>query len=123
MSEDFEAVSRLVTDYAVAFHAGDTAGLRHMFQDGCILRTSREGTIAEFALAAWLDHVDGRPSPASQGHPLDFRLRGIDFAGQYCASAVVEMTVPATHFVDCLHLLRAEGGWRIVGKVFQATPR
>ena len=123
MNADFDAVSRLVSRYAVAFHTGDSDGLARMFHESCVLRTSQEGKITDFTLVNWLDHVASRASPASQGHTLDVRLRGIDFAGPDCAYAIVEMTVPGTHFVDCLHILRTQAGWQIAGKIFQATQR
>ncbi|MGO4836146.1 nuclear transport factor 2 family protein [Rhizobiaceae sp. 2RAB30] len=121
MNEDIAGASRVVADYAKAFHEGDTNALRAIFLPGCVLRTVRGGALAEFPLDTWLDHVARRPSPASLGHPSEVRLRGIDFAGPDCAAAVVEMTIPGTGFVDCLQLLRIDGRWHVAGKVFHAA--
>jgi len=123
MKTDFAAVEETVIRYVTAFHEGDADELRTLFLPGCTLRSAKDGAITEYALSDWLAHVAGRPSPASLGHPLEHRMRGIEFAGPECASAIVEMAVPATTFVDCLHLLRSEGMWRIAAKTFHAQAR
>ena len=119
---DFAGVAETAGRYAIAFHAGAVEQLNTLFLPGCTLRSARDGTIAEYALTDWLSHVGGRPSPEALGHALDYKVRGIDFAGSQCASVIIEMSVPGTLFVDCLHLVRAAGEWRIVAKTFHAEP-
>lgn len=62
--------------------------------------------------------VAARQSPASQGHAHADRILGIDFAGPMTAFAKVECSIPPKHFIDFRTLVKIEGRWQVVAKVF-----
>jgi hypothetical protein len=69
-------------------------------------------------MPTYLPLVALRPSPAAAGRTRDDRVLALDFAGPTTALARVECNIVGKHFVDFLSLLRIEGRWQIVAKVF-----
>lgn len=62
--------------------------------------------------------VDQRPSPASRKEGRTDRILSIEFAGPVTALARVECSIRPKHFTDLLTLIRVDGRWQIIAKVF-----
>ncbi|MCB1953986.1 MAG: nuclear transport factor 2 family protein, partial [Rhodocyclaceae bacterium] len=66
----------------------------------------------------YLPVVAKRESPASLGERYGFELESILFAGPTVALAKMRSTMLGKRFVDLLSLLKVDGEWRILAKVF-----
>ena len=62
--------------------------------------------------------VDARPSPASRGEARRDRILSIEFAGPVTAFARVECAIAPKFFTDFLTLVKLDGRWQIIAKVF-----
>jgi hypothetical protein len=117
MSE-FDAVARVLGDYFDGLHHGDTAVLRRVFHPQAGYYTATDGQLLHLDMATYFPIVDKRPSPASQGHARSDRILSIEFVGSVTALARVQCAIPPKAFTDLLSLVKLEGRWQIVSKVF-----
>jgi len=115
---EFAAVSAVLADYLDGLYESDTRKLRRVFHPEAHYFTATEGTLLHLDMAQYFPLVDARPSPASRGAPRTDRILAIAFAGPVTAFARVQCSIPPKHFTDLLTLVKLEGQWRIVAKVF-----
>ena len=117
MSE-FEQVEQALGLYFDGLHHSDTARLRQVFHPEAHYFCATTGELLHWDMAQYFPVVDTRPSPASQGHARTDRILSIAFAGPVTAFAVLECAIPPKHFTDLLTLVKLQGRWQIVSKVF-----
>lgn len=117
MSE-FNAITSLLGRYFDGLHHGNTSILREVFHPQAGYYTATDGTLLHLDMAAYFPIVEARPSPASHGHARTDRILSIEFIGPAAALARVQCSIPPKHFTDLLSLLKLDGRWQIVSKVF-----
>lgn len=112
-ASDFESVIAVVGDYCDGLHHGDVPKLKAIFHPDAFLKAPG----LRRSLGQWLDAVASRPVPAQQGRPYDFNLLSIEVIKD---QAMVKLECPLfTHFyVDFLGLLKENGRWSIVNKMY-----
>ena len=112
-ASDFESVNRIVQDYFDGLHNGDVSKLRAIFHQDAILKASgsRRG------LEQWLGAVASRPIPSQQGGSYDFKLLSIEVIKD---QAMVKLECPLFEhrYIDFLGLLKEDGRWKIVNKMY-----
>ena len=114
----FDEVVRVLGEYFDGLHHSDTSVLRRVFHPQAHYYCATDGTLLHLGMDEYFPIVDKRPSPASQGHARTDRILGIEFAGPVTAFAKLECSIPPKHFTDFLTLVKLEGRWQIVAKVF-----
>jgi hypothetical protein len=67
--------------------------------------------------------VAKRVSPASRNEPRRDVVESIEFAGDNTAFARVRCSIGTKDFIDFLTLVRTDGTWRIMTKIFHMTER
>ncbi|MBA8889226.1 4-oxalocrotonate tautomerase [Dokdonella fugitiva] len=105
-------------DYFDGLHHSDTARLRRVFHPAALYACATDGSLLLRTMDEYFPVVDARPSPASRGEPRHDRIVSIEFAGPVTAFARVECAIAPKAFVDFLTLVRLDGRWRILSKVF-----
>ncbi len=103
----------LVSDYCDGLHYGDVAKLRAIFQADAYLKAPS----LRLSLDEWLGAVAIRPIPDKEGRPYNFKLLSIEIIKD---QAMVKLECPLfDHFyIDFLSLLKEDGRWLIVNKMF-----
>jgi hypothetical protein len=74
-------------------------------------------------MADYVPAVAARQSPASRGEPRRDHVDAIELAGDNTALARMRCSIGSRDFVDFLTLVRTDGAWRIIAKVFQIIER
>lgn len=115
---DFDAVRRLVTDYFDGLYTGDVALLRRIFHERSRLYAVLDGRLSEIAFAAYMELVAGRASPASLGSERRDRLVAIQQTTPTTALVTVSLLLAGKSFTDHLSLIKDEGRWQIISKVY-----
>jgi len=112
-ASEFESVMTLVQDYFDGLHHGEVSKLRAIFHPDAFLKAPG----LRRNLEQWLDAVARRPVPDQQGRPYDFKLLSIEIIKD---QAMVKLECPLfDHFyVDYLGLLKENGRWLIVNKMY-----
>ncbi len=115
---EFDAVASVLQQYFDGLHHSDTARLRGVFHPQAIYACATEGTLLQRGMPEYFELVDRRPSPASKAEPRADRIVGIEFAGPVTALARVECRIAPRRFTDLLTLVKLQGRWQILSKVF-----
>lgn len=124
MSEaDRDAIVQVLTEYLDGLYHSDTTRLRRVLHPQALYATASDGTLLIRTMPEYFPIVDARPSPASLGQARADRIVSIDFAGAVTAIARLECVVQPRHFIDLLTLVKLDGRWWILSKVFHFHER
>lgn len=112
-NSDFAVVVALVQDYFDGLYQADVDKLRGLFHSDAYLkapglRRSRED---------WLTAVANRPIPQAQGAAYGFKILAVEVINE---QAMVKVECPLFEhvYVDFLGLLKEDGRWQIVNKMY-----
>lgn len=123
MSAAFQDISAVLADYFDALYFCDVEKLQRVFHPKAIYATADESPLLHRTMEEYVPVVAARQSPASRGEPRRDHIDAIDLAGENTAVARVRCSIGPRDFVDILTLVRTEGAWRIIAKVFQIIER
>ena len=110
---DYQAIIGVLNEYFDGLYAGDVVKLRGIFHEDAVLKGNQYRRRRD----DWLDAVAYRPVPQDEGWAFEFNILSLEIVGDQ-AMAKVDAPLPAAHFVDFLGLLKEDGQWRIVNKMF-----
>lgn len=116
--DEREAIAVALRDYFDGLHYSDTVRLGRIFHPEAHYYSATGGVLLHLDMEQYFPVVDARPSPASQGFERTDRIVSIDLVGPVTALARVECSIPSKFFADLLTLVKLDGRWRIVAKVF-----
>jgi hypothetical protein len=94
--------------------------MRAAFAPAARLFFIRADTLASRTSAEYIAGFTGKPAPDEAQRKR--WIESIDVAGNTGVAKVV-LDYPATRFVDYLSLLKINGEWKIINKIFYAEPR
>lgn len=119
----FATVAKVLGNYFDALHHCDTDKLADVFHTKAIYATADESSFLVRNMPEYTKVIAERESPAARGEPRRDVIDGIEFAGDNTARARVRCSIGSRDFVDYLTLVRDEGRWQIIAKVFQIADR
>jgi hypothetical protein len=122
MTAPFDEVADVLQLYFDGLYHSDTQRLRRVFHPQALYATasSEDGALLALNMPDYFAVVDKRPAPASRGDARHDRILSIEFIGPVTALAKVECAVLPRRFTDLLSLVRVDGRWQIMAKVFHA---
>ncbi|MBB4482770.1 nuclear transport factor 2 family protein [Rhizobium etli] len=123
MSAAFQDVSAVLLEYFDALYFCDVEKLQSVFHPKAIYATADEAPFLHRTMEEYVPVVAARQSPATRKEPRRDHIDAIDLAGENTAVARVRCSIGSRDFVDILTLVRTEGSWRIIAKVFQIIER
>lgn len=111
------AVRAAIEHYFQGHATGDGAHFRKVFHPESKLVFVREGKYAQRTSEEYISGSSGKPA-ADEAQ----RKRAIDWIDVTGDTAVVKLTLtyPAVTFTDYMALLKIDGEWKIVNKMFHA---
>lgn len=116
-------IARLLTDYFDGLYDCDVEKLTSVFHPQAIYATADETPLLFRTMDEYLPIVAARQSPASRKEPRRDHIDDIQLAGDNTALARVRCSIGNRDFVDFLSLVRIDGRWRIIAKIFQIIER
>jgi hypothetical protein len=109
--------------YLDGLYEGDTVKLRSSFHPIAHLHSVADGKQSNLSLDDWCKLVEGRTSAKDQNFDRQHeRILQIEEFAPNCASVTLRCAMPGRLFTDHLSLVKSEGRWQIVDKVFHADP-
>lgn len=111
----------MLANYFDALFAGDAALLGKVMHPAALYASASEQPLLLRTMEEYLPIVAARGSPGSRGEQRRDSVEMIDFAGAETALAKVRCSIGNRDFVDYLSLVRTDGRWRIISKVFSFT--
>lgn len=119
--EEYQEILAVLKDYFTGLYTGDTALLRKVMHPEAALFAELRGQSYYKRLDAYLEGVASRKSPKEVGEPYRMRVLSLDVTHNM-AHAKVHVPALGFNYYNYLTLLRREGGWVIVNKVFADVP-
>lgn len=114
----YAEVVAVLQDYFDGLHHSDTQRLRRVFHPQALYATASDGKPLVLRMDEYFPIVDARPSPASKGEVRTDCIVSIELVGPVTALAKLRCSIRPKHFVDLLTLIRVEGRWQVIAKVF-----
>jgi Putative lumazine-binding len=111
--EDSQIINAILQDYFDGLYEGDVAKLQHIFHDDAWLK----GNNFRKSRDEWLAAVATRPIPKDKKMDYGFKVISLDVVGDQ-AMAKVDVPLLAAHYIDFLGLLKENGSWKIVNKMY-----
>lgn len=115
---DFAGVAGVLGLYFDGLYFSDTKRLAQVFHPKAQYVSVTDGTLLYRDMAEYFPVVDARPSPASRNEDRRDEIVSVEFAGPGTARAVVRCAIGPRHFTDFLTLVRLDGRWQVISKVF-----
>lgn len=119
----FAAVTGVLETYFDGLYHADIESLGAAFHPKAIYATADEVPLLYRTMDEYFPVVAKRVSPASRDEPRRDVIDTIEFAGENTAFARVRCSIGNKDFVDFLTLVRTDGAWRIMAKIFHFTER
>ena len=121
MTDRFAEIRPVLMQYFDALYTCDTDLLEQVFHPRAIYATADEMPPLIRSMQEYFPVVAERTSPASQDAPRRDVIESIEIAGDNTAMARVRCTINTRDFVDFLTLIREDGQWRIMSKIFHIS--
>ena len=123
MSTDRAAIAQTIQTYFDGLYEGDADKLASVFHESSALTWEQDGRISVLPRDGWLKAVRERPSAKSGNLPRDDAILQIVQAGPTTAFVKVRCQIPPRYFHDYLNLLKVDGRWLVVQKVYAVENR
>lgn len=123
MSGNIEGILSTIQNYLDGLYEGDVSKLRLACSPVCQLHSIADRKLTSLSLGDWLNLVENRPSPKSQGFPRTHeRIVNIAITAPHFANVTLNCAVPGRLFTDHLSLLLIDSVWQITNKAYHAAP-
>lgn len=119
----FSEIHELLGQYFDMLYYCDLDKFDAVFHPQAIYATADEAPLLHRNMPAYREVIAQRRSPASRNEQRRDVVDAIELAGDNTAFARVRCSIGERDFVDMLSLVRAEGRWYIIAKVFQIIDR
>jgi Putative lumazine-binding len=114
-SADELAIRATVDRYLHGLKFNDVSSLAKAFRpDAKLYFVKKDGTLGELSQQKW---YEGFKASAGKEEPGDLAIVAIDISTDAASVKVVE-TYPGSRYIDYLSLLKVQGAWWIVNKVY-----
>ena len=117
------AIEQTIQTYFDGLFDGDADKLASVFHEAAALTFEQDGRVTVLPLAQWLKAVRERPAPKARSLARDDAILWLDQSGPTTAFVKVRCQIPPRYFTDYLSLLKADGRWLVVQKVFATVVR
>lgn len=117
-SPDAGQIEALLGLYFDGLYHSDTTRLRQVLHPAALYAAVVEGALKHLTMEHYWPVVDARPSPASRQEPRRDKILSIDLIGPTTALAKVQCAIGQHFYTDLLSMLKLDGRWWIIAKVF-----
>ena len=113
-----EVAVRATLEHYIQGHAtGDGAHMRLAFNTAARLFWSSADTLATRTAEEYIARMPGKPAPDEASGVRKRRIESIDITGNAAIGKIV-LDYPDAHIVDYMSLLKTNGEWKIINKIF-----
>lgn len=110
-------ISRLMDEYFKGLYNANAEKLREIFHPTANLQSQN----LRLTRNEWLHRVVNRPIPSEINESYAYKILNIDIQGEQ-AMVKIECPLLGNLYIDFLSLLKEQGQWKIVNKMYANTP-
>ncbi|WP_440906116.1 nuclear transport factor 2 family protein [Catenovulum sp. SX2] len=118
MDETQQTIKQVLQQYFDALYHSDVSLLKQVFHPQAKYITASSGELVNLSMPDYFAIVEQRISPASKQQIRTDQILQLDVISDCTALAKVKCSIPPKHFVDLLSLIKLDGRWQIISKVF-----
>jgi len=122
-TDDTDLIKGVIQSYLDGLYESDADKIASAFHPTSALTSVSNGELVITPRDTWLDNVRARPSPRQRGLSRHDRVLAIDLISPTMAYVKLNCAIPPRFFTDQLSLLKIDGRWQIVQKVFSTEIR
>ena len=123
-TDDLKIIEGVIQSYPDGLYEGDASKIANVFHPTSALTSvTNSGELDITPRDKWLDKVRARPAPKQQGLPRHDHVLSVDLISPTMAAVKLKCAIPPRFFTDQLSLLKTDGKWQIVQKVFTTETR
>jgi Putative lumazine-binding len=122
-SNEVSMIEGVIQSYLDGLYESDAGKIASAFHPTSALTSVSNGELVITPRDTWLDNVRARPSPQQRGLVRHDRVLTIDLISPTMAHVKLNCAIPPRFFTDQLSLLKIDGRWQIVQKVFTTEMR
>ena len=123
MADERKAIEEAIRTYLDGLYEGDADKIATVFHPTSALTWEDKGEVKIWPREEWLEVLRKRPSPKSGNLPRGDEILSIDQSSATTAFVKLKCQIPPRYFTDYLNLLKVDGRWQIVQKIFSAETR
>ncbi|MFM1950593.1 MAG: hypothetical protein RL418_280 [Actinomycetota bacterium] len=112
-------IIKLLDDYFEVIHAQDLELFDQVFHKDCCLYGVQDNAPVLRPYALYREQVAGRQSPKELGNPRQDEILEIDQISDTMAWAKVQLQMFGGVMQDYLNLIKVDGKWWIIAKLYQ----
>ncbi len=120
---DRAAIEQTIQTYFDGLYEGNADKIASVFHESSALTWDQDGKISILPRDAWLKLLRERPSAQSKGLARDDAILMFDQSGPTTAFVKVKCQMPPRYFHDYLNLIKSDGKWVIVQKIYAVEVR
>ena len=119
-ASDEAMVRDTIANYLLGLKFNDVDSLKKAFlPDAKLYFIKKNGSLGQLSQAEWYDGFKASAGKEEQGN---LPIASVDITGN-AAAVKVEEDYPKSHYTDYVSLLKMNGEWKIVNKIFYAKPK
>jgi len=122
-TDDTDIIKGVIQSYLDGLYESDAGKIASAFHPTSALTSVSNGELVITPRDTWLGNVRARPSPQQRGLSRHDRVLAIDLISPTMAYVKLNCAIPPRFFTDQLSLLKIDGRWQIVQKVFTTEIR
>jgi protease I len=114
-----QEVLKTIQDYKDGTYTADTALLESLFHEKAVMNGYLGPDLVIASPSAFIADIGSAPSMESVGDPYELVVNDVFIEGDTAAAIVTETGFRGdAKLVDCFHLVKVDGTWLIVSKLF-----
>lgn len=113
-----DGIRRAINFYIEGLRAGSVETLKEAFHEQATMCGWLGDDLIVVPIQGLYDFVSSHDAPAKSGEPFEASIAAIEVAGTVASARIIEKSYQGFDFTTLFHLLKIEGRWWIVGKVF-----
>jgi hypothetical protein len=118
---EISAVCEVLSYYAEGLGKGDIDLLKKAFHPQALMSGYFGGELMLVPIDGLYELVRTHPSPAETGEPYAYEISNIQIIGETATGQIAETSYLGHNITDRFHLVKIEGRWQIVSKIFSVT--
>ncbi|WP_170479988.1 nuclear transport factor 2 family protein [Ruegeria arenilitoris] len=115
---DIAEIEHLIDEYFESLYHADSKRLSKVLHKHALYATASDEELLLMDMPTYFGVVDQREPASERGEPRIDQIVSIDFAGPKTAFVKYLCTLAGKSYIDFLTLVRDEGRWQIMSKIF-----
>ncbi len=115
---EHDGIYQAINFYIDGLREGSVDTLKQAFHADATMCGYLGETMMIVPIQGLYDFVSSHDAPATTGEPFEASVASIEVAGSVASVRIMERSYQGFNFTTFFHLLKIEGRWWIVGKVF-----